>query len=62
LLIGPEGGFEGTERDLLIDHPKVKPISLGPRILRGETAAIAGLSLWMGIKGDWTENEKSGCE
>lgn len=54
MLIGPEGGFDDAEREMLRSHPQVKPISLGPRILRGETAAIAATALWMGIKGDWT--------
>ena len=53
LLIGPEGGFEPAERELLLAHPPVKPITLGPRILRGETAAIAATALWMGVQGDW---------
>lgn len=53
MLIGPEGGFDDSERELLRSHRHVKPISLGPRILRGETAAIAATALWMGIKGDW---------
>ncbi len=53
LLIGPEGGFDDEERDLLRNHGQVQPITLGPRILRGETAAIAATALWMGISGDW---------
>lgn len=53
MLIGPEGGFDDAERELLSSHPQVKPITLGPRILRGETAAIAAVALWMGVKGDW---------
>ena len=53
LLIGPEGGFDQSERDLLQAHGQVKPITLGPRILRGETAAIAATALWMGTRGDW---------
>lgn len=53
LLIGPEGGFDAEERVLLRAHPRVQPITLGPRILRGETAAIAATALWMGIAGDW---------
>lgn len=57
LLVGPEGGFDDTERKRLRAHPCVKPISLGPRILRGETAAIAALSLWMGLAGDWQDND-----
>ncbi|WP_324262963.1 16S rRNA (uracil(1498)-N(3))-methyltransferase [Altererythrobacter sp. H2] len=53
ILVGPEGGFDDRERELLRAHPAVKPITLGPRILRGETAAIAALALWMGTSGDW---------
>lgn len=53
MLIGPEGGFDDAEREMLASHAQVKPISLGPRILRGETAAIAATALWMGAMGDW---------
>lgn len=53
LVVGPEGGFDKTEREMLRDHSQVKPITLGPRILRGETAAIAATALWMGVTGDW---------
>ncbi|MFN4112733.1 MAG: 16S rRNA (uracil(1498)-N(3))-methyltransferase [Sphingomonadaceae bacterium] len=53
IVVGPEGGFDDRERELLRAHPAVKAITLGPRILRGETAAIAALSLWMGTAGDW---------
>ena len=45
LFIGPEGGFTAQEKDRLADHPAVRPVSLGPRILRAETAALAALSL-----------------
>jgi 16S rRNA (uracil1498-N3)-methyltransferase len=45
LLVGPEGGFTDRELDLLARSPFVRPASLGPRILRAETAAIAGLAL-----------------
>jgi 16S rRNA (uracil1498-N3)-methyltransferase len=45
LLIGPEGGFHAAELDGLRAHPFVHPVSLGPRILRAETAAIVGLAL-----------------
>lgn len=55
LLIGPEGGFDDSERELLRAHRQVKPITLGPRILRGETAAIAATALWMGVQGDWNK-------
>ena len=53
LLIGPEGGFDPAERAAIRAHPSALPITLGPRILRGETAAIAACALWMGIAGDW---------
>jgi 16S rRNA (uracil1498-N3)-methyltransferase len=53
ILIGPEGGFDEAERALIRAHPAARPISLGPRILRGETAAIAALSIWMASAGDW---------
>ena len=53
LIAGPEGGFDETERKTLLAHPNVQPITLGPRILRGETATLAAVSLWMGIAGDW---------
>jgi 16S rRNA (uracil1498-N3)-methyltransferase len=53
VLIGPEGGFDDAERAAILAHPMARPISLGPRILRGETAAIAATSLWMGVAGDW---------
>ncbi len=53
LLIGPEGGFDDAERAAVRALPHARPISLGPRILRGETAAIAATALWMGSAGDW---------
>ncbi|MDX6751098.1 16S rRNA (uracil(1498)-N(3))-methyltransferase [Geminicoccaceae bacterium 1502E] len=46
LLIGPEGGFDARERELLLGHPAIIPVSLGPRILRAETAALFALSCW----------------
>jgi 16S rRNA (uracil1498-N3)-methyltransferase len=45
LLVGPEGGFAAAELDLLCAHSFVTPVSLGPRVLRAETACIAGLAL-----------------
>ncbi|BBB10800.1 16S rRNA (uracil(1498)-N(3))-methyltransferase [Sphingopyxis sp. FD7] len=54
ILTGPEGGFTDRERTLLAAHPAVQSLSLGPRILRAETAAIAAVSLWMAQHGDWT--------
>lgn len=53
ILTGPEGGFDDAERTAIRAHPCARPISLGPRILRGETAAIAALSVWMASAGDW---------
>ncbi len=55
LLIGPEGGFDDGERSSIRALPAACPISLGPRILRGETAAISAMALWMAIVGDWRE-------
>ncbi len=53
ILTGPEGGFDDAERAAIRAHPQARPISLGPRILRGETAALAATALWMGLAGDW---------
>ncbi len=53
LLVGPEGGFDDSERQAVRALPQARPITLGPRVLRGETAAIAGTALWMGVAGDW---------
>lgn len=53
LLVGPEGGFDADERAAIRAHSAARAITLGPRILRGETAAIAGTALWMGTAGDW---------
>ncbi|MCJ7597475.1 MAG: 16S rRNA (uracil(1498)-N(3))-methyltransferase [Methyloceanibacter sp.] len=53
VLIGPEGGFEADERALLLKQPFVVPISLGPRIMRADTAAVSALSLVNAVLGDW---------
>lgn len=53
LLTGPEGGFDDGERAAIRALPQARAIALGPRILRGETAAIAATALWMGTVGDW---------
>jgi 16S rRNA (uracil1498-N3)-methyltransferase len=53
ILIGPEGGFSEEERKRLRSLPQVHPISLGPRILRADTAAVAALTLWQAHLGDW---------
>jgi 16S rRNA (uracil1498-N3)-methyltransferase len=53
VLIGPEGGFSEAERARLRGLPFVRPVALGPRILRAETAALAALTLWQAGFGDW---------
>jgi 16S rRNA (uracil1498-N3)-methyltransferase len=53
LLIGPEGGFSAGERALLLRHPNVARLSLGPRILRADTAAVAALAVIQAAAGDW---------
>ena len=53
VLIGPEGGFAPEELIRLKRLSGVLPVSLGPRILRAETAGIAALALWQAILGDW---------
>ncbi|MCB1394414.1 MAG: 16S rRNA (uracil(1498)-N(3))-methyltransferase [Rhodobacter sp.] len=53
ILIGPEGGFSPTERARLAALPFVRRLSLGPRILRADTAAVAALTLWQARHGDW---------
>jgi len=53
ILIGPEGGFDPAERDALRALPQAIGITLGPRILRADTAAAAAVSLWMAAAGDW---------
>jgi 16S rRNA (uracil1498-N3)-methyltransferase len=53
LLIGPEGGFSDVERADLLRRPYVTALSLGPRILRADTAAVAALTLVQSFIGDW---------
>ena len=53
ILIGPEGGFSEAECTRLRALPFVLPVSLGPRILRADTAAVAALTLWQSALGDW---------
>ena len=53
ILTGPEGGFDPAERAALRALPFVVPVSLGPRILRADTAALAALAIWQSIAGDW---------
>lgn len=52
-LVGPEGGFEGGELDDAARRPFVTAVALGPRILRAETAAVAGLAVLQALAGDW---------
>jgi 16S rRNA (uracil1498-N3)-methyltransferase len=60
ILIGPEGGFTDEERAAIRALPLARPISLGPRILRADTAALAAISLWMAAAGDWPRNALAG--
>lgn len=53
VLIGPEGGFSSEERDRLRALSHVTAVTLGPRILRADTAAISALTLWQAAIGDW---------
>jgi 16S rRNA (uracil1498-N3)-methyltransferase len=53
VLIGPEGGFAEEERALLLRQPKIRRLSLGPRILRADTAGVAALALVQAALGDW---------
>lgn len=53
VLIGPEGGFDPAERVRLRGISHVTPVTLGPRILRADTAAISALTLWQAALGDW---------
>jgi 16S rRNA (uracil1498-N3)-methyltransferase len=53
VLIGPEGGFGDREREALLRQPAVLRLPLGPRILRADTAAVAGLALVQAVLGDW---------
>ena len=59
ILIGPEGGFSSKEREHLNLHPCTEHISLGPRILRSDTAAIAALSIYQSNFGDWYNEKKN---
>jgi len=55
--IGPEGGFDPEERGLLRSQPFVVPVTLGPRILRADTAVAAALSVWQAVLGDWSNTQ-----
>ncbi|MBI1329621.1 MAG: 16S rRNA (uracil(1498)-N(3))-methyltransferase [Alphaproteobacteria bacterium] len=54
ILTGPEGGFDPAERDMIRALPSVMPVTLGGRILRADTAALASLAVWQALTGDWS--------
>jgi 16S rRNA (uracil1498-N3)-methyltransferase len=56
ILIGPEGGFTPEESQAIRALSAARPVSLGPRILRADTAVVAALSLWMAAAGDWSRH------
>jgi 16S rRNA (uracil1498-N3)-methyltransferase len=58
VLVGPEGGFAEDERANLLRQPHTLRLSLGPRVLRADTAAVAALALVQTVLGDWTGSEK----
>ena len=60
VLIGPEGGFAEEERAILLRQPRTLRLSLGPRILRADTAAVAALALVQTALGDWTDRGSAG--
>jgi 16S rRNA (uracil1498-N3)-methyltransferase len=60
LLIGPEGGFDDEERAAILRAPRVLRLSLGPRILRADTAAVAALALIQATLGDWAKPRTGG--
>ncbi len=53
IVVGPEGGFSDTERQIILKRPNVVRLSLGPRILRADTAAVAALAVVQAVLGDW---------
>lgn len=59
ILIGPEGGFADEERAAIRALPQTRPVGLGPRILRADTAALAAVALWMGAAGDWDSSSRA---
>jgi 16S rRNA (uracil1498-N3)-methyltransferase len=58
MLIGPEGGFTETELDGIANLPFVSPVSLGPRVLRADTAALAALAVFQAVVGDWAGDRR----
>jgi 16S rRNA (uracil1498-N3)-methyltransferase len=59
LLIGPEGGFTEVERALMLERPFVTAISLGPRVIRADTAGVAALALLQAACGDWSGHQRT---
>lgn len=59
LLTGPEGGFTPSERELVRACRAAVPVSLGPRIMRADTAALAALAVWQSVLGDWAHSVPS---
>ena len=60
LLVGPEGGFDEAERAAILATPGALRLSLGPRILRADTAAVAALTLIQATLGDWPKSRRGG--
>ncbi len=60
VLIGPEGGFAEEERAILLRQPRILRLSLGPRVLRADTAAVAALALVQASLGDWAGRAPGG--
>lgn len=58
ILVGPEGGFSEQEQAMLRSLKYTTPVSLGPRVLRAETAVVTALSLWQAVQGDWVNSVK----
>jgi 16S rRNA (uracil1498-N3)-methyltransferase len=62
VLTGPEGGFARAELDALANLSISTPVSLGPRILRADTAAIAALACWQAVLGDWRQTRTKSAQ
>jgi 16S rRNA (uracil1498-N3)-methyltransferase len=60
ILIGPEGGFAEEERAMLLRQTRILRLSLGPRVLRADTAGVAALALVQAALGDWTGTGRHG--
>lgn len=57
VLLGPEGGFSEEERDMILSVRDVVALSLGPRVMRADTAAVAAMALVQSVLGDWREDK-----